>query len=105
MSVIRTAREMAEDIGRHMSGRSVTAQPYVPSLTEVGYQHLAATANSKALAILPFRFLSLTNEGDSDDRFLEALAWLTPLILALSARSGACRASNQFDPFLWRPAR
>ena len=95
----RSAREMADDIGRHMSGKSVTAQAYVPSLTEVGYQHLSATANSKALAILPFRFLSLTSEGDSDDRFL-GLGLADALISRLSKiRRFVVRPTNSILSF------
>jgi serine/threonine protein kinase len=70
----RSAKELADDIARHLAGKSVSARPFMTG-NETGFKHLSASTNSKALAILPFRFISLTNKSIPTIAFWD-LAWL-----------------------------
>ncbi len=63
--------EFSKDISRHLAGSKIEAPQFSskksanksPSLVKL-------PENSKALAVLPFKFLNLSGDGDTDDRFL-----------------------------------
>jgi len=61
---------MSEDIGRHLRGQDVTADAFDGNKAPAAFQHLTPPANSRALAILPFRFLNLSPSGEAEDKFL-----------------------------------
>ena len=61
---------MSEDIGRHLRGQEVTADAFDVNIPAAVFQHLTPAANSRALAILPFRFLNLSPSGEAEDKFL-----------------------------------
>ena len=65
-----SAKDFSEDISRYMTGGSVKAAPFVASEEGNGHRHLSVAPNTKALAILPFRFLNLGSNQDTDDSFL-----------------------------------
>ncbi|MGD9560983.1 MAG: protein kinase [Pyrinomonadaceae bacterium] len=62
--------EFSKDISRYLTGSKVNAPKY-SSRAAAAYDPLSRThANSKALAVLPFSFVNLVSNEDSDDRFL-----------------------------------
>ncbi len=65
-----SAKELSDDLARYIKGETVFAARFFPDKADAPYQHLSAATNSKALAILPFRFISLSSKEDTDDRFL-----------------------------------
>lgn len=64
-----SVKEFSEDISRHLQGRDIAAQPFAPA-KPVTAERGAQPANTKSLAVLPFKFLNLGPSGDTDDRFL-----------------------------------
>jgi serine/threonine protein kinase/tetratricopeptide (TPR) repeat protein len=77
--------ELSEDISLHLRGQAIGAAAFEPRSdnADAPYKHLSAESNSKALAILPFRFVNLSSDGDTDDRFL-GLGLADALITRLS---------------------
>jgi serine/threonine protein kinase/tetratricopeptide (TPR) repeat protein len=65
-----SVKEFSEDISRYLTGRSVKAAPFVANDEGNGHRYLSVAPNTKALAILPFRFLNLSTNQDTDDSFL-----------------------------------
>jgi serine/threonine protein kinase/tetratricopeptide (TPR) repeat protein len=65
-----SAKEFADDLARYMKGETVFASRSFPDKADEPYRHLSSATNTKALAILPFRFISLSSKDDTDDRFL-----------------------------------
>src|SRR4029079_13409036 len=51
-------------------GQDVTADAFDGNKAPAAFQHLTPPANSRALAILPFRFLNLSPSGEAEDKFL-----------------------------------
>ena len=78
-----SVKELSEDISRYMTGRSVKAAPFVAREIDDGHRYLSPAPNTKALAILPFRFLNLSADQDTDDNFL-GLGLADALIARLS---------------------
>lgn len=64
-----SVKEFSEDITRHLQGRDISALPFSPPRVATA-ERAAQPANSKSLAVLPFKFLNLGPSGDADDRFL-----------------------------------
>lgn len=62
--------EFSRDISRHLSGAKVSAPKYSPRSSADVDPMLRSSPDSKALAVLPFTFLNLASNEDTDDRFL-----------------------------------
>lgn len=62
--------ELSQDISRYLSGSQIKGPKYSVK-TEMRFDPLQRNPeNSRSLAVLPFRYLSLVSNGDTDDRFL-----------------------------------
>lgn len=75
--------EFSRDVSRYLSGSRVEAQSYKSSPRSTPDAFLRVPQNSKALAVLPFKFLNLGSADDTDDRFL-GLGLADALITRLS---------------------
>lgn len=62
--------EMSRDISRYLSGSKVSAPKYSPTVSKEFDPLLRTSANSRSLAVLPFSFVNLAANEDTDDRFL-----------------------------------
>jgi eukaryotic-like serine/threonine-protein kinase len=78
-----TVQELSEDISRYLGGVEVTAPRYQAIRRNDPVQLRAAPENSKAIAVLPFKFINLGPQNDTDDRFL-GLGLADSLIARLS---------------------
>jgi serine/threonine protein kinase/tetratricopeptide (TPR) repeat protein len=65
-----SAGELSRDITRYLRGEQVEAPSVSRRSAEKSDTFLRVPQNSKALAVLPFKFLNLGPAGDTDDRFL-----------------------------------
>jgi len=65
-----SAEELSEDISRHLSGGEVAAPKYKVSASAALDPILSPSVYAKSLAVLPFSFMNLAAEDDTDDRFL-----------------------------------
>ena len=62
--------EFSKDISRYLNGTKVTAPNYSERNGRVPDPLLRPPEDSKTLAVLPFSFLNLVSDEDTDDRFL-----------------------------------
>jgi serine/threonine protein kinase/Tfp pilus assembly protein PilF len=65
-----SVKSLSEDISRFMAGRSVKASAFIATSAGNDRRDFTVAPNTKALAILPFRFLNLSSNKDTDDHFL-----------------------------------
>jgi serine/threonine protein kinase/tetratricopeptide (TPR) repeat protein len=79
----RTVKEFSKDISRFLSGSSVEAPRFKPPKGSTLAELPRPSEQSKAIAILPFKFLNLGSAEDTDDRFL-GLGLADALITRLS---------------------
>ncbi|MEP7212395.1 MAG: protein kinase [Acidobacteriota bacterium] len=94
----QTAKELSRDITRHLKGSSVEA-PTFSSQSARRDSYLRVPQHSKALAVLPFKFLNLGSSDDTDDRFL-GLGLADALITRLSkVRRFAVRPTSSILSF------
>ncbi len=75
--------EFSQDITRYLNGAEVAAPAYSESVRSSPDVFLRVPQNSKALAVLPFKFLNIGAADDTDDRFL-GLGLADALITRLS---------------------
>ncbi len=75
--------ELSKDISRYLSGSKIEAPRYSESKPHPADPRLKAPANTRSLAVLPFTFLTLVSNGDTDERFL-GIALADALITRLS---------------------
>ena len=78
-----SARELSEDISRHLNGNRVNAPVFIPNKQKHGDTSPGTPKTGKALAVLPFKYLNLGTATDTDDRFL-GLGLADALITRLS---------------------
>lgn len=78
-----TVKELSKDISRFLSGSTVEAPRYKPATVNQLSSLPRPSEQSKAIAILPFKFLNLGSAEDTDDRFL-GLGLADALITRLS---------------------
>ena len=78
-----SARELSEDISRHLNGNRVNAPVFVPIKQKGRDTSPGRLKTGKALAVLPFKYLNLGAAADTDDRFL-GLGLADALITRLS---------------------
>lgn len=78
-----TVKEFSQDITRFLTGSTVEAPRYKPGAGERLSSLPRPSEQSKAIAILPFKFLNLGAAEDTDDRFL-GLGLADALITRLS---------------------
>src|SRR5829696_631049 len=94
----QTARELSKDITRHLKGLHIEA----PRFSNQGARrdtYLRVPQHSKAIAVLPFKFLNLGSGDDTDDRFL-GLGLADALITRLSkVRRFAVRPTSSILTF------
>ncbi len=64
----KTVSELSDDIENYIESRPINAPTFGAGATSPAF--LRANDNSRALAVLPFRFLNIAGQGSSDDRFL-----------------------------------
>ena len=62
--------EFSRDISRYLNGNAVEAPVYSSRNGTDADSHLRPPVGSKSLAVLPFTFLNLASNEDTDDRFL-----------------------------------
>ncbi len=62
--------ELSQDISRHLNGSRVSAPAYSAPNSVEAVPHLRTPTGAKTLAVLPFTFLNLVSNEDTDDRFL-----------------------------------
>ena len=62
-----SVNEFSLDIERYLQGRSIKAKPVTPAHLTQGGDTGDLTSGQKSLAILPFRLLNLTGNGDNRD--------------------------------------
>ena len=80
----RSAKELSRDISRYLSGAKIEAPRFSAKQQRVRRDSLLQVReHTKALAVLPFKFMNLGPEGDTDDRFL-GLGLADALITRLS---------------------
>lgn len=65
-----SVKDFSEDISRYLSGGSVQAPHYNAARGSGLQTYLRPPENSKAIAVLPFKFINLGPQSDSDDVFL-----------------------------------
>lgn len=75
--------ELSQDITRYLSGADVAAPAFSKSRQPSSDAFLRVPQNSKAIAVLPFKFLNIGGSDDTDDRFL-GLGLADALITRLS---------------------
>ena len=93
-----SAKDLSKDITRHLKGATVEA-PRFSKQTAKRDTYLRVPEHSKALAVLPFKFLNLGSGGDTDDRFL-GLGLADALITRLSkVRKFAVRPTSSILSF------
>ncbi len=78
----RSVADLAGDIERHLAGAQVQAPTFAPSENGSGILR-RLPENTKAVAVLPFRYINLGSADDTDDRFL-GLGLADALITRLS---------------------
>ena len=78
----KSVKELSEDISRHLNGQLVSAPAFITTASPNSSVHLSAS-NSRALAVLPFKYLSLSPQHSADDQFL-GLGLADALITRLS---------------------
>ncbi|MDM7922817.1 MAG: protein kinase [Pyrinomonadaceae bacterium] len=79
-----SAKEFSEDITRYLNGTPVLAPKFNTRAAKIPTPiALSAPENSKAIAVLPFKFINLGPQSDTDDRFL-GLGLADALITRLS---------------------
>lgn len=66
----KSVKEFSEDISRFLGGAPIEAPKFRARQSEAAHTILRAPENSKALAVLPFKFINLGPSSDTDDRFL-----------------------------------
>ncbi len=62
--------DLSKDISRYLSGSKVNAPKYTARGSFEPVRHLRTPSEAKSLAVLPFTFLNLVSNQDTDDRFL-----------------------------------
>jgi non-specific serine/threonine protein kinase/serine/threonine-protein kinase len=77
--------DLSRDISRFLSGAGVEAPAFSAPKPSTPDAFLRVPQNSKALAVLPFKFLNLGAADDTDDRFLGL--GLADALITVSARS------------------
>src|SRR5688500_139072 len=65
-----SASEFSRDISRYLNGNTVEAPVYSSRNGTDADAHLRTPAGGTSLAVLPFTFLNLASNEDTDDRFL-----------------------------------
>ena len=79
----QSARSLSQDITRFLSGSSVEAPKYKTRNQAKAEVNRRTSEQSKAIAVLPFKFMNLGTADDTDDRFL-GLGLTDALIARLS---------------------
>jgi serine/threonine protein kinase len=94
-----TAKDFSRDISRHLSGAKIEAPRFSAQVRTRKNPFLRLPENSKAVAVLPFKFINLGPAGDTDDRFL-GLGLADALITRLSkVRRFIVRPTSSILPF------
>lgn len=65
-----SVEEFSNDISRHLAGSEIAAPKYKVSSSPSLDPILTPSVYAKSLAVLPFTFINLAPEDDTDDRFL-----------------------------------
>lgn len=78
-----SVKEFSRDITRHLTGARIDAPHFSTQKRREPDPFLRLPENSKALAVLPLKFMNLASTGDTDDRFL-GLGLADALITRLS---------------------
>ncbi|MEO8648646.1 MAG: protein kinase [Acidobacteriota bacterium] len=65
-----SVRELSKDISRHLNGAKIEAPRFSPKRNVATDAFPRPAENSRAMAVLPFKFLTLGAADDTDDRFL-----------------------------------
>ena len=94
----QTAKEFSKDITRYLKGSAIDAPRFSKQAAKRD-NYLRTPEHSKAIAVLPFKFLNLGPAGDTDDRFL-GLGLADALITRLSkVRRFAVRPTSSILSF------
>ncbi|HKX83192.1 MAG TPA: serine/threonine-protein kinase, partial [Pyrinomonadaceae bacterium] len=78
-----SAKDLSEDISRHLNGSRVAARPYVEAKQSGSTSTPKIKPDNRSLAVLPFKYLNLGTATDTDDGFL-GLGLADALIARLS---------------------
>jgi eukaryotic-like serine/threonine-protein kinase len=95
----RSAKDFSRDISRYLSGAKIEAPQFSAQGKKNAETFLRPPENSRAFAVLPFKFINLGPAGDTDDRFL-GLGLADALITRLSkVRRFVVRPTSSILPF------
>ncbi len=98
-----SAAELSEDITRLLDGRKIVAPQYSESGAAGSFRSFRAPLIERSIAVLPFKFINLGPEGDTDDRFLglglaDALTSRLSKVKRLSVRATSSTLAFGSDP-------